>query len=807
MKKFIGAVIAAAVVSVSAAAYADYTEWNDNDIMPLLDSLGIMEGDGNGNYNLDAYVTREEMAKIAVNSSAFKDETAVGLKVSPFSDVDSSSWAAPYILNGTRNGIFSGYLDGTFQPEGMVTYEEAVTMMLRVLGYTDSYFGISYPYGQISTAKNIDLLDNVNSDFECWLTRRQVARLIYNALNTEIKGTVTKYEQSSASSSTGTSTSSMGATGNTVNSETSRDSASVSTSTNTGMVAGQKLITIFDADFVEDAVLISRPENGSEGKVLTSSGKYNVYNGFNYDYIGMQGDMVIKNKKDMLCFVPNNSVMDKYVVYSMLNNSIIGYHNGTMSQIDVKDTTTCYKDSQISTYAAVKSSMEMGDVVKVKYDSSGNVDYVIYEKGSMEGPIKVTGSDMVSNYIKNSSTQVMRDGNKTTSSEIQMNDVIYYSSELNMVLAYSTKVTGIYESASPSRDQPNSITISGKEYTVEGVQAFNDLSSSGPFRYGDTITVVLGKSGDVAGVVTSQTSASTTQYGYVVSYGKKNFNNNDGTTYSSNYISIVGTDGITYEYATESDCSSYVCGVVKVSFENGKTKVTRVSSSGGISGRVDADNMKIGSQKLAPNCRILDTIGNQLSTPLYKAVYAQRLDGVEIKSSNVRYYIKNAQNEITDLILVNVTGDFYSYGVVTSGSSETYYNVDIDGTVYQLYSVSRNSMDNVPDDKKASVSVRATPNVYVFEPCKVYMSDSGLKYSSALKSRGSITRLTQSTATINNIEYKLSDKVAVYERTIDSKFNKISINDAINGNYSLTAYYDKAEDEGGRIRVIIAEAK
>lgn len=739
MKKFIGAVIAAAVVSVSAAAYADYTEWNDNDIMPLLDSLGIMEGDGNGNYNLDAYVTREEMAKIAVNSSAYKDETAVGLKVSPFSDVDSSSWAAPYILNGTRNGIFSGYLDGTFQPKDMVTYEEAVTMMLRVLGYKDTDFGISYPYGQVSMAKSIDMLDNIISDYGCWMTRRQIARLVYNSLDTE--KTTDK----------------------------------------------NKLITIFDADFVEDAVLISRPENGSEGKVLTSSGKYNVYNGFNYDYIGMQGDMVIKNKKDMLCFVPNNSVMDKYVVYSMLNNSIIGYHNGTMSQIDVKDTTTCYKDSQVSTYAAVKSSMEMGDVVKVKYDSSGNVDYVIYEKGSMEGPIKVTGPDMVSNYIKNSSTQVMRDGNKTTSSEIQMNDVIYYSSELNMVLAYSTKVTGIYESASPSRDQPNSITISGKEYTVEGVQAFNDLSSSGPFRYGDTITVVLGKSGDVAGVVTSQTSASTTQHGYVVSYGKKNFNNNDGTTYSSNYISIVGTDGITYEYATESDCSSYVCGVVKVSFENGKTKVTRVSSSGGISGRVDADNMKIGSQKLAQNCRILDTLGSQTSdTPLYKAIYAQRLDGVEIQSSKVRYYVKNAQNEITDLILINVTGDFYSYGVVTGGSDKTYYSVDVDGTSYQM--------------------VRSS-GAYVFEPCKVYMSGSGLKYSSALKSRGSITKLTQSMATISNIEYKLSDKVTVYERTIDSKFNKISINDAINGNYSLTAYYDKAEDEGGRIRVIIAEAK
>ena len=279
MKKILSTVLAAAiavssavlvpVVTVSAAAGS----WNDSDIMPLLDSLGIMQGDGNGNYNLDAYVTREEMAKIAVNSSSFKDQTAVGMKVSPFNDIDPHRWSAAYILNGTQNGLFNGYLDGSFKPYDMVKYEEAVTMMLKVLGYTDENFGISYPYGQVNYAKNIDLTENVNSDYGCWMTRSQIARMVYNALNANTK-------------------------------------------------QGTKLISVFDADFVEDAIIISV---SNENKANTNSGKYTLYDGFNQDYIGLQGDMVIRNQKDLLCFVPSEAPMDKYAIYSLLSNAVVGY--------------------------------------------------------------------------------------------------------------------------------------------------------------------------------------------------------------------------------------------------------------------------------------------------------------------------------------------------------------------------------------------------------------------------------------------------------------------------------------------------
>ena len=59
-----------------------------------------------------------------------------------------------------------------------------------------------------------------------------------------------------------------------------------------------------------------------------------------------------------------------------------------------------------------------------------------------------------------------------------------------MVMAYSNKVSGIFEKATPNRDIPTSITVSGKEYTLEGSTAFNKVYSCGSFEYGDTVTLL-----------------------------------------------------------------------------------------------------------------------------------------------------------------------------------------------------------------------------------------------------------------------------------------------------------------------------
>ncbi|MFQ7291981.1 MAG: S-layer homology domain-containing protein [Monoglobales bacterium] len=877
--KIISAVSAAALASAAALCAAlpvsaDTSSWSEDQIMPLLDALGIMQGDGNGDYGLERYVSRAEMAKIAVNSSVYKDETALGLNVSPFSDVDGYSWSAPYILNGVTNGLINGYLDGTFRPDDTVNYEEATTMLLKVLGYTDDYFGVSYPYGQVGLAKNINLLDDIDANYGQPMTRGQIARMVYNALDIEMVSSTVSSSQSSSSQSSSQSTSQM-AGANTVTGTSGSQSSGTTTTTQTvRSSAGQKLISNFDATFNEDVIIIATPDEDNTlgtGKVSTSIGKYNMYDGFDKSYLGLRGDMVVRNDKDILCFVPdgtlssrdynvdsvigsdleldgtmididdsttvyykstaytyasvlneaskgdtfkiyydtngaiehcvlvpalsvdiNTNSLDKYVIYSVLNNTVVGYKDGVMSEINLKDTTSCYKDTTAYSYANVKNEMEMGDVLKVKYKSDGEVDYVIYESGNMEGPIKVSSSADASRLDASGTAQVMRDGNRSSLSDIQANDIVYYSEDLNMLLAYSTKVSGVYQSASPSRDNPTTVTVSGKEYEVEGVDAYNDLSSSGPFKYGDTITLCLGKDGkSVAGVVTSSTSVSGSQTGYVTAAGKKNFSNNDGTTYSSNYVDIVAADGVAYEYAVTTDASSYVGSVVRVNFNANGSSISSVSSpwTSSIAGTVDASNMTIGSNRVAENCAILDTTYNtEPGNPIYKRVFLQRLDGLMLgNKKDILYFHKNSAGEIDELILNEVTGDFYKYGITLSAESPNYI-IDIDGTQY--------------------TSSGSSLSLSMGTPCRVKINDGNIITASSLKRYPStVSVLTQTTATIGNTEYKLSDEVVVYEDRGILTYNKISLNDAINGDYTYTAYYDKEESNGGRIRVIIAKVK
>ena len=58
--------------------------------------------------------------------------------------------------------------------------------------------------------------------------------------------------------------------------------------------------------------------------------------------------------------------------------------------------------------------------------------------------------------------------------------------------------------------------------------------------------------------------------------------------------------------------------------------------------------------------------------------------------------------------------------------------------------------------------------------------------------------------TSGNKTYTISDSVAVYE-VRNGNYYYTSLERVTGGDYTLTGYYDKAESEGGRIRVILAQ--
>ena len=331
------------------------------------------------------------------------------------------------------------------------------------------------------------------------------------------------------------------------------------------------------------------------------------------------------------------------------------------------------------------------------------------------------------------------------------------------------------------------MTISGKTYNVEGVDAFNALSSSGSLRYGDTITVLLGRTGDVAGVMTENDT--TAQYGYVISSGRKDFTNPDGTLYSSYYVRMVTPDGVENEYTIKNDGKDYVGTVCSVSFNNDGARLSMLKSSGGLSGKVNGSNFTIGSARLANNINILDTaLKTSPNSPiLYKRIYPQRLDGINLRSGNILYYQKNSSGEITDMILQDITGDMYSYGIITSRSNNgmsDVYSLDIDGTAYTY----------TPENK-----------VYLSTPYKVFTDGvSIINVGDLPKYSGTSSNLTPTSVTVGGKTYLLSDKVVVYKKS-GSTYMKIPLTEAIENKYRVSAYYDRPEASGGRVRILMAD--
>ena len=89
--------------------------------LSLCSALGIITGYEDGSVKPDSKVTRAEMASIVLR---MLDLTSTSTYQNGFTDVTSSHWAADQIQTALEANIISGMGDGTFVPDGEVTYAQ-----------------------------------------------------------------------------------------------------------------------------------------------------------------------------------------------------------------------------------------------------------------------------------------------------------------------------------------------------------------------------------------------------------------------------------------------------------------------------------------------------------------------------------------------------------------------------------------------------------------------------------------------------------------------------------------------------------
>lgn len=190
MKKHLALVLALVMVLssfsfVSAAPdFSDMEGHANAEAVARLELLNVLKGYPDGTFKPDNTITRAEFAAVAVRVSGLEN-VAMAAKGLPtgFSDVPAWHWASGYVGTAAKSGIVNGIGNGLFAPETPVKYEEAITMIVRALGYEPmAQARGGYPFGYLIVANEIDLLEDAMGTQGTWATRGFVAQITDNAL-------------------------------------------------------------------------------------------------------------------------------------------------------------------------------------------------------------------------------------------------------------------------------------------------------------------------------------------------------------------------------------------------------------------------------------------------------------------------------------------------------------------------------------------------------------------------------------------------------------------------------------------------
>ncbi len=421
--------------------------------------------------------------------------------------------------------------------------------------------------------------------------------------------------------------------------------------------------------------------------------------------------------------------------------------------------------------------------------ADGTVDLLALVNRTMDGPVVATSQWQTQVPLDMTTAEVFLDGKSAVAADILTHHVLYWSTALNTLWAYSGQIFGVIDAISPTSN-PTSVTISGATYPIGTTDASLALSDLGTFQVGDLALLLLGRDNQVVSVV-EPGSARYLQHGIVTAVASLPHTDALGETTYAQTISLLSTDGQTRQYRWDED-SFEVGDLIQAQAVNGAIVLAHLSHQA-LSGDVDDQGTQLGDIPFAPDIEILDVYedGGQGI-----AVEPRRLANVTLTKDDVQYYERNAAGAITRLILDDVTGDNHQYGVATKVVEEdsafslgfsNVYTYDLRGnSIQQMETTRKLGLEKGP--LQLSQELDKQPKLH------------------NLTEEVTLTALTGYTAYDGATAYPISESVAVYELR-DGDYYYTTLPQVNTADFTLTGYLDKPVDEGGTIRVLLSENK
>ena len=190
MKRIVSLILVLSMVlsmfSMSFAGLKDVEGTEYEAAVNALIELGVVNGYPDGTFLPDNVVTRAELAKLLVVAYGLEPAAEASKGATAFSDVGAEHWASGYVNVSADYKFVNGYPEGTFKGDATVTYAEAITMCLRVLGYANEIDSKgTWPTNYIAKAQDLGLMEGIDfGSYNDGAKRGNVALLIWNMLRT-----------------------------------------------------------------------------------------------------------------------------------------------------------------------------------------------------------------------------------------------------------------------------------------------------------------------------------------------------------------------------------------------------------------------------------------------------------------------------------------------------------------------------------------------------------------------------------------------------------------------------------------------
>ncbi|MCK9479136.1 MAG: S-layer homology domain-containing protein [Firmicutes bacterium] len=154
----------------------------------LISALGLFDKISLHNSDEYRFLTRAEFLSVTMNLIGFEDTSVLSGESEPFSDIPKEHWAFANVSIAQNLGIISGSgTDGSFNPDDIITYEQALAVLVRLLGYKKPAEQLGgYPGGYMITAHDKGMLKGLNLKAGDDIDITMAMRLIYNSLEIDL---------------------------------------------------------------------------------------------------------------------------------------------------------------------------------------------------------------------------------------------------------------------------------------------------------------------------------------------------------------------------------------------------------------------------------------------------------------------------------------------------------------------------------------------------------------------------------------------------------------------------------------------